>query len=146
MKKFIIAFAAVLTLMTATAFAGPKGIDNPALATFQKEFKGAEDVKWNENRDIISASFTLSNSRIIAYFNYSGELLGTARNVLFNQLPLLVIKEINNRYGSSPIFDITEYSIGSETFYDMAVETSSRHLQLRVSSEGYISVEKKTKK
>jgi len=146
MKKFIITFAVAATLMTSTAFAAPGNGDNPAQATFQKEFKGAEDVKWSEGRDVISASFTLSNSRIVAYFNNEGELLGTARNVLFNQLPLAVIREINNRFGSTPVYDIIEYTCGGETFYNMDADTSTRHLKLKVSASGEISVEKKTKK
>jgi len=146
MKKFIIAFAVASTLITTTAFAGSKYWDNPAQTTFQKEFKGAEDVKWSEGREVISASFTLSNSRIVAYFNYSGELLGTARNVLFNQLPLAVIREINNRFGSAPVYDIIEYTCGTETFYNMGIDTSTKHLKLKVTSDGSISVEQKTKK
>jgi len=146
MKKFIIAFAVVLTLITTTAYAGPKVGDSPAQVTFQKEFKGAEDVRWSEGRDAISATFTLSNSRIVAYFSYEGELLGTARNVLFNQLPLAVIREINNRFASAPVYNIIEYTCGGETFYNMDVDTSTKHLRLRVASDGYISIEKKTKK
>src|SRR6266550_4266947 len=132
MKKFIIAFAVASILITTTAFAGPKAGDNPAQTTFQKEFKGAEDVKWSEGRDVISASFTLINSRIVAYFNYEGELLGTARNVLFNQLPLAVIKEINNRFASAPVYNIIEYTVSGETFYNMDVDTSTKHLKIKV--------------
>ena len=146
MKKFIIVFAVASILISTTAFAGPRSGDNPAEATFQKEFKGAEDVKWSEGREVISASFTLSNSRIVAYFDNSGELLGTARNVLFNQLPLAVIREINNRFASAPVYNIIEYTCGGETFYNMDVDTSTKHLKLKVASDGYISVEKKTKK
>ena len=146
MKKFIIVFAVASTLIATTAFARPNYGDNPAQVTFQKEFKGAEDVRWSEGRDVISASFTLSNSRIVAYFNNEGELLGTARNVLFNQLPLAVIREINNRFASAPVYDIIEYTCGGETFYHMDVDTSTKHLKLKVASDGYISIEKKTKK
>jgi hypothetical protein len=146
MKKFIVAFAAVLTLISTTAFAGRKSKDNPAEATFQKNFQGASDVKWIEGKETITASFILSDSRVVAYFNYSGELLGTARSVLFSQLPLAVIREINNRYGSAPVYDIIEYTCDSDTFYHMDVETPTRHLKLRVSSSGDISVESKLKK
>jgi hypothetical protein len=146
MKKFIIAFVSILTVVTSSAFAGVHEGTNPALQTFQNEFKGAIDVKWTESKDVISASFVLGNSRAIAYFNYSGELLYTARNVLFNQLPLVVVTEINKRFGSSPVYDITEYTTGSETFYTMRAETSTRKLKLKVSSNGDISVTKKEKK
>ncbi len=145
MKRSIIVFSAILSVITATAFVGSKG-GNPAEATFQKEFSGATDVRWNEGKDVISATFVLSDSRIIAYFTTEGELLGTARNVLFNQLPLAVIKEINNRYGNAPIFDIVEYTSGTDTFYGMMVDTPTKRLKLKISAEGEVTVQQKEKK
>lgn len=145
MKRSIIVFSAILSVITATAFAGAKG-GNPAEATFQKEFNGATDVKWNEGKDVISASFVLSDSRVIAYFSTEGELLGTARNVLFNQLPLAVIREINNRYGNAPVFDIVEYTSGTDTFYGMVVDTPTKRLKLKISAEGEVTVQQKEKK
>jgi hypothetical protein len=146
MKKFIIVFAAAVTLISSTAFAGGKERINPALTTFQKEFKGALDVQWNEGKEVITAAFVLNSFRVEAYFNFNGELIGTARNILFNQLPLTVIREINNRYGSVPVYGITEYNIGGDTFYDMTVELSTKKLKVRATQLGEISVEKKTRK
>jgi hypothetical protein len=146
MKKFIIAFAAAVTLISTTAFAGGKEKINPALSTFQKEFKGAQDVKWNENRDVITAAFVFNNSRVEAYFSYTGELIGTARNILFNQLPLTVIREVNNRYGSTPIYDITEYYTRGDTFYDMTVESPTKKLRVRATQTGDLTVIRKIKK
>ena len=103
-------------------------------------------MQWTEGKDIISATFVLSDSRIIAYFSSEGELLGTERNVLFNQLPLAVIKEINNRYGDAPVINIIEYTSGLDTFYGMYVDTPTRQLKIKISSEGDVTVEKKTKK
>ena len=104
------------------------------------------NVKWNEGKDIISASFILSDSRIVAYFTTEGQLIGTERNVLFNQLPLNVIKEINNRYGNAPIFDIVEYTSGTETFYGMVVDTPTKRLKLKISAEGDVTIQQKEKK
>ena len=146
MKRSIIVFAAILTVITTTAFVGAKPGGNPAEATFQKEFSGATNVEWTQAKDIISVSFVLSDSRILAYFTTDGELIGTARNVLFNQLPLAVIKEINNRYGNAPISDIIEYTSGMDTFYGMYVDTPTKHLKIKVTAEGDVTVQQKTKK
>ena len=146
MKRSIIVFSAILLVITATAFVGAKPGGNPAEATFQKEFNGATNVQWTEGKDVISATFILSDSRIIAYFTNDGELLGTARNVLFNQLPLAVVKEINNRYGNAPIADITEYTSGLQTYYAMYVDTPTKHLKIKITSEGDVAVEKRAKK
>jgi hypothetical protein len=144
MKKFIVASAAVLTLISSSAFAGYKDF-NPAENTFQDQFKGATDVKWMEGKETIKASFALNGFHVEAYFNYAGELIGTARNVLFNQLPLAVVKEINTRYGAAPIYDIIEYNSDSETFYQMTVELPTKKLVVRATSGGDMSVVKRTK-
>jgi len=142
MKKFIVASVAVLTLISSSAFAGQKDF-NPAENTFQDQFKGATDVKWQEGKETIKASFALNGFHVEAYFSYTGELIGTARNVLFNQLPLAVVKEINTRYGSAPVYDIIEYNSDSETFYQMTVELPNKKLLVNATSGGDISVVKK---
>ncbi|HEV8508131.1 MAG TPA: hypothetical protein VGQ53_22160, partial [Chitinophagaceae bacterium] len=68
------------------------------------------------------------------------------RNVLFNQLPLAVVKEINNHYGNAPISDIIEYTSGLATYYGMYVDTPTKQLKIKITSEGDITVEKRTKK
>lgn len=145
MKKFIIAFAAVLTLISTTAFADGKEKVNPALTTFQNEFKGATDVIWKEGKNVLTAAFTFNSFRIEAYFSYTGELLGTARNVLFNQLPLAVIKEINSRFGSVPVYDIVEYNTEADTFYTMIAELPTKKLQLKATTSGTVSVDRRIK-
>jgi hypothetical protein len=145
MKKLIIAFVVVGTLVSASAFAGEREKINPALTTFQKEFKGATNVQWNEGKEAITAAFVLNSSRVEAYFDYSGELLGTARNIMFTQLPLAVAKELSNRYESAPIYDIIEYTKGADTFYDMIVETPTKKLRVRATVAGDVSVVKKIK-
>jgi hypothetical protein len=151
MKKSIIAIAAVLLLISTTAWAGKgkksrKPRPDPVQTTFQNEFKGAEAVKWTDETDYTSASFVLNNTHVIAYFDYSGELLGTARNVLFDQLPLSVVTEVNKRYPSAIIYDIIEFTNGSGTFYKMIAETPTRSYKLNVLADGELSVESKTKK
>lgn len=144
MKKFIVVSAAVLTLISSSAFAAHKDF-NPAESTFQDQFKGATDVKWQEGKETIKASFALNGFHVEAYFSYTGELIGTARNVLFNQLPLAVVKEINTRYGSAPVYDIVEYNSDSETFYQMTVELPTKKLQISAASGGEVSVVKRIK-
>ena len=146
MKKILIAIVAVTTFISTSAFAGEREKTNPALTTFQREFKGATNVTWSEGKDAITAAFVLNESRVEAYFDNTGELLGTARSVVFTQLPLAVIQGINNRYESAPVYDIVEYNTGGDTFYQMTVETATKRLVVRASIAGDISVQKKVKK
>jgi len=149
MKKILIVFVVAATLISTSAFAKSEPIgekNNPALKTFQKEFKGATNVIWSESKEAITAAFVLNESRVEAYFDYTGELLGTARSVTFTQLPLSVVKELNSRYESAPIYDIIEYNTGADTFYQMVVDTPTKRLVIRAMVSGEISVQKKIKK
>lgn len=151
MKKSIIAITAALLLISTTTWAGKgkkarKPKPDPVQTTFQDEFKGAEAVKWTDEADYTFASFVLNNTHVIAYFDYSGELLGTARNILFDQLPLSVVTEVNKHFPTAITYDIIEFTNGSGTFYKMIAETPTHSYKLNVLANGDLSVESKTKK
>ena len=147
MKKLILATVILLTVSATTAMAkGTKKVDPKVLSSFKKEFVNATNVHWLTADDVSRASFVLNESRIQAYFSNEGELLGTERNILFAQLPLSVVKEVNSRYGLTPVYGITEYNNGSGTFYYMTVELASKKLTVRATPYGDVYVEKKTRK
>src|SRR5947208_2653004 len=99
MKKIIIGLTLLLSLISVTGFAtGEEKISPETLLSFQKEFKHAENVNWTKVEDIARASFNLNGFHVEAYFEANGQLLGTARNILFNQLPLAVVNSIDNRF------------------------------------------------
>src|SRR5258706_1376151 len=112
MKKFLIGLTIATSFISAIAF-GRSEEKNPnprTLKTFQAEFKNATNVKWEEGPEIVKARFNLNNFLLIAFFNTDGELVGTARTVLFDQLPLCAMTQISNRFGKSGFYDIVEYA------------------------------------
>lgn len=147
MKKIIVGLTLVLGLASFTAFArGEEKVSQETLLNFKKEFKTAENVSWTVGDEIATASFNLNGVRMQAYFDGEGQLLGTARNILFEQLPISVISAINNRFETAPVYGIVEYTRGAETFYCMTVETAKHKLEIRATSSGNLSVDKKIKK
>jgi hypothetical protein len=147
MKKIIIATVILFTVGCSVSYAtGRDKIDQRVITTFQKEFAGAGDVSWSLSENIIKANFVYNNVRTEAYFNKEAELVGTARNVLFNQLPLAVMKEINNRYGTASVYEIVEYGYRGETIYTMTVELVSKKLKIKANVAGDVWVEKRIKK
>src|ERR1043165_5554634 len=104
MKKMIVGLTLVLSLASFTTFArGEEKVNKQVLQNFQKEFRSAENVSWLVESEITTASFNLHGFHVQAYFNEDGDLLGTARNILFDQLPLAVVNAVNNRYGTAPV-------------------------------------------
>jgi hypothetical protein len=147
MKKIIVGLTLLLSLASFTTFArGEEKVSQETLINFQKEFKAAQNVSWAVADEVATASFNLNGFRLQAYFDSEGQLLGTARTILFDQLPITVINSINNRYETAPVYEIVEYTTGAETFYCMTVETAKKKLKIRATSAGNLSVEKKIKK
>src|SRR5687768_9875581 len=97
MKKIILAMSLMLAIGLPAALAiDEKEVDPRVLATFKHEFSSARDVQWNVNADHTTAKFSLYDQGFTAYFTNGGELIGTARNILYMHLPLSVIKEIGS--------------------------------------------------
>ena len=147
MKKMIVGLTLLLSLASFTTFArGEEKISRETLVNFQKEFKAAQNVSWAVADEVATASFNLNGFRVQAYFDAEGQLLGTARTILFDQLPISVINAINNQYGTAPVYELVEYTRGGETFYCLTVETAKSKLKVRAAVSGSLLVEKRIKK
>ena len=146
MKKLILAIGLFLTVFSLSAFATDKKDINPqVLRSFNIEFSGAQNVAWTKLEDAYRVNFTQNGFRVEAFFDESGELLGTVRSVLFNELPLSVTSAITKKYSDAPAYEIFEYTVGSETFYRMKVDLPGKTLQVRCGISGGITVEKRIK-
>jgi hypothetical protein len=144
MKKSITGMAILAGLVVTTAFA--RGVDpNPSvLRAFQTEFKEATNVAWQERPDFAKVHFNLNGSQVEAYYEFDGELIGTARTILFDQLPLAALKAVENRFPRSAFYELTEYNRGGELFYMLIVQQSSKKLTVKLSPSGDVTVEKKS--
>jgi len=144
MKKLFLALTIFAATGLAAVNAAPKEeINSKAARTFQKDFAGASDVRWSVSDEVVKANFTYLNARTEAYFNMDGELIGTARNVLYNELPLAVTKEIEKRYGAAGVYEIAEYFNSTGTGYMMTVDLGKKKLQVRSTASGDVWVVKR---
>lgn len=143
----ILALTVLLAAGMSSAFAiPPVTVDSKIISSFKNEFGNINDVKWDVIGNISRANFVFNSSRVEAYFNNDGKLLGTARNILFQELPLNVAKEINKRFDTAPVYGITEITTNDETSYRMTVETAFKKLTITADASGNVYVEKRVKK
>jgi hypothetical protein len=148
MKKSIFGLALIGVFISASSFkgGGEEKINQQVLTSFQQEFKGATGVKWVAGNELDKAGFVLNESRVEAYFRHDGEFVGSVRNLLYNNLPLVVIKSITDRFNDAPVYEILEFNMNGDTFYYMTVETAAKKLQVKVSQSGDLTVVKRLKK
>ena len=145
MKRIILSAAVMLT-MGAAAFANNLPESNAkAVATFKKEFSGAERVEWSEDNGYAKASFLLGGTRAIAVFNSDGELLGSMRDLVYNQLPLQVISALEKRFSGSAIFDIRELINGDGTRYKFTLEQKGKKYTASVFPDGSVEEVRKVR-
>lgn len=148
MKKIFVSLSILLTAAVSTAFAHKIVID-PASGVedvFKQEFKGAENVNWSQQDNYQKATFVLAGHRVIAYFNEENELAGCIRDILYDQLPLLVTKAIDKKFQGADMQEVREITNSDGTSYLIRVEENKKKYKVKVTSEGNISEIEKLKK
>lgn len=114
--------------------------------SFRKEFAGAESVKWNDLGDYQFATFILGRHRVEAYFNTDGEMEGSARGLLFDELPLAVLKSIDKRFPGAYFIDVLEVSNTEGTSYRLTAVTQNKRFHVKADTGGNILEIVKVKK
>ena len=139
MKKIILSITLMMTLGVTIALAAPVRKINPGPDVeelFKKEFAGAEFVKWTVEGEYQKASFVLGGHRAEAYYTIGGEYLGSIRDLFYDQLPLAVMKAVDNKYPEADISELREVATTDGVTYKMLVELKSKKVRLTVDSSG----------
>ncbi|MES1218964.1 MAG: hypothetical protein ABUT20_25885 [Bacteroidota bacterium] len=147
MKKLILGLSMMIAIGVSSAFANDElKVSDKVLSSFGKDFTLAKNVQWREEGGYIKARFTVSDMLIEAYYTADGEFIGSARNLLFEQLPLSVIREFNQRYDEASVLNVLEVTNSEGTSYRIWLEKDNKKIKLNASSAGEITVVEKVKK
>ena len=137
MKRIFVSLSFMLVVGSTTVFAGDETeVNGKIKESFKKEFAGAEFVKWDEVENYQRATFIFHNHPVIAFFNEGGELLGSARNVLYDQLPLTVIKSFDKRFAEADFLEMYEISNVEGISYGITFETENKRYHVKVNTDG----------
>ena len=144
MKKTILSLLALLvTGITAVMASERADVDPKILSAFQKEFSFAKNAKWEVKGNLTQVNFLLNDQVVMAWYNSDADLVTTARNILYNQMPISVIRTLEKEYAGADYFGITEVSRNNETYYQIRVDEKSKKFLLKASPSGNITVLKK---
>lgn len=146
MKKTIIVLSFFLTATIALASSGDERNDNEQLnKAFQKEFAGAQLLHWANAGDFKKATFLLGGRRAEAYFTILGEVVGSIRDLFFDQLPLNVMKSVDSRFAAAIVQDVKEISNQEGTQYKLTLEQGKKKYRVTVNASGEITERKVVK-
>ncbi|HVT84741.1 MAG TPA: hypothetical protein VHD35_06045 [Chitinophagaceae bacterium] len=137
MKKIFLFMSFAIVVGMTSAFAGKDPKVGPRVQqSFKKEFPAADFVKWDKDQDYFKATFVLNDYRTEAWFSEEGELLGTVRNLLYDQLPLAVMRGIEKKYSAEDIIEIREITNADGTTYKMTAINKKGKFGLSATPDG----------
>jgi hypothetical protein len=149
MKKLILLMSAALMLSANVLFASAyeTSVNNRIKNTFNESFAGAKEVKWyTDDNKTFTAKFTMSNSKVTAFFNDDGTLLATSRYLGTDQLPLNVTNKLIKKYPGTNIYCVVEYTAGDNTVYFVTLEDAESWIVVKTERSGNMSTYSHLKK
>ena len=146
MKKILVTLFAFLTIGFAATIANEEpDVDPKILSAFQKEFSFAQNAKWQIKGKFAQVNFSVNDQAFIAWYNSDAELISTARNILYMQLPLSVIKTLEKDFADASCYGFVEITRDDETLYQIQAERKNKKLLLQVSPGGNVIMVKRIK-
>ncbi|MEC5148084.1 hypothetical protein [Chitinophaga sp. 212800010-3] len=149
MKKLILLISAALLMSVNVLFAGPyeTTVNNKINSTFNESFTGATNVKWyTDDNKTFTAKFTMSNTKVTAFFKDDGTLLATSRYLQADQLPLKLACKLNKKYPNESIYCVVEYTAGEVMTYFVTLEGQDTWTVIKSDEYGNMKVYNKLKK
>src|SRR6185503_7152270 len=132
MKKILVTIAIIAGGLSTISATENSVIDPKIISAFEKEFSFAKNAKWEAKEDLTLVSFLLNDQSVTAWYNEDAELVMTARNILYTQLPIPAMKALDKRYPEADLFGIIEVIRNDEVHYQVTAETKKKTLILKV--------------
>ena len=146
MKKRILTMTLLLMTVISYSFANnADDINKSVIASFKKDFADAREIKWENAKAFVKATFTLNEAVIYAYYTYHGDLIAVTRNIQSSQLPITQLVSLKKNYAGYWITDLFEIDSDNETSYYITLENSDYKLILKSNSAGWDVYKKEIK-
>ena len=142
-KTFSLLFAFLIIGITAVMANERADVDPKILSAFQKEFSFAQNVKWQIKGKFAQVNFSVNDHGFIAWYNSDAQLVSTARNVLYMQLPLSVIMTLEKEFTDASLYGFVEITRDDETLYQIQAERKNKKLLLQISPGGNVLMVKR---
>lgn len=148
MKKIIATLAVIFSLTTSATFAsGTSSLKESVLKSFNREFSGAANVSWVKLTDeIYRFGFNYKGKDVQAFFTENGNLIATGSEISENNLPLMVSKAIDSKYGGYRKTEIIEYTMDDNTEYLVTLSKDDKSIVIKASNNGNLDLYKKMNK
>lgn len=142
MKKILLA-AFVFAFSFSAMADGPT---EKVLDAFNKTFPNVKEVAWTENDHSYEVKFKQNEILSKITYDQDGNILKTLRYYYEQDLPLLVLSKVKNKFSDKKIFGVTEESTDEGTYYHIILEDEKHWINITADSYGSIKVDNKYNK
>jgi len=138
MKKIslIIAVVALSSFSFVHASENPEKISKQVLQSFDRQFNPEGTVKWETNGDYFTAYFVSQQHRVMAVYDANGQYKGSAKNILYTELPTAISLSLDKNAANSSVYNILECNNDEGTYYMMTVEKNGDSHRVRYNANG----------
>ena len=144
MKKII--FADVFSALSLSLLAADPGVDQKVLAAFNKTFQNVQEVSWTEFDNSYQVSFKQNTISSKITYDKQGNIVSTIRYYFEEQLPLMILSKVKNKYASQKIHGVVEVSSEQGTFFHITLVNETHWTTIKADAYGNLAVENKFKK
>jgi hypothetical protein len=107
--------------------------------SIQREFGRIESIYYYDQGNYTMGLFMDDGHQTAAFFEKeSGEMLGSARSISVDELPLQVHKTVEKKFSASEFLQILEITNKEGTFYSMSLENTRKFYRINVDPTGYL--------
>ena len=145
MKKLL--FAVLLTVSLATsAFADHTNANVVVRNSFKTEFGNAANVNWSSSGEFAKATFTVNNLKMEAFYNTQGELVGTAKGINLDELPVKAKRTFAKKFSGYTVTEAIHFEGADDSAYFFSAENEKESIIFKVGANEQLSTYKQTKK
>ena len=142
MKKFFL-FLALACLGFNLMAAIPEPVNQKVLSSFSKIFTNAVDIHWYKYVSYYEVNFKHNGIKTKITYSPDGIMVNTIRYFGANNLPILVLTKIKNKYCDQKIFGVVEESSEEGVVYHITLEDQKYWIIVKSDDMGYLVRENK---
>lgn len=142
MKKKIFTCIAAFFLMANILLANNNSVRVPesVAAEFNNHFTCVTELRWEGWGNYYKATFRQNNHTLYAYFSDNAEIMGVAKNILSDKLPVLLQAELKNKYSDFWITELAKYDIADKTGFLVTIENADETIVLKTTGSRHWQV------
>ena len=100
-------------------------------AAFNNSFSQATEVRWEGWGNYYKATFRQNDHTMYVFFSDNAELMGIAKNVLSDRLPIVLQSGLKNKYPDFWITELAKYVVADKTGFLVTIENADEKVVLK---------------